>query len=267
MKTDAASRHAAPRHIVITGASAGLGYALALAYAAPGVVLGLLGRDAVRLDACAAQCRARGALTVTACIDVRDALAVQNWLWHFDDAHPVDLLLANAGVAHTLAAPGDWEDLACIETLLRVNFAGALHAVLPLAGRMRLRGAGQIALVSSLAALRGMALSPAYCASKAALSVWAEAMRPLLACEGVRLTLILPGFVQTAMSERFPASKPWLWPADKAAQHIRRKLAAGCAEIAFPWPLAWGMRLLALLPVTLADALLARSYWPGQKRR
>src|SRR5258708_9450807 len=101
-------RRAAPRHVVITGGSAGLGRALALAYAAPDIVLGLVGRDAERLDACAAECRKRGAHVVTARLDVRDAAAMQSWLCHFDCIHPIDLLIANAGVAGTLASPDDW---------------------------------------------------------------------------------------------------------------------------------------------------------------
>lgn len=255
------------QNIVITGASAGLGRALALAYAAPGVTLGLIGRDVVRLDASACACRNRGATVKTARIDVRDAQAMQGWLHQFDDAHAIDLLIANAGAASTLASTSDWEDLERTATIVDTNFYGTLHAVLPVVARMRLRKHGRIALISSLAALRGMAISPAYCASKAAIKAYGDSVRPLLARDGIGISIVLPGFVKTAMSDVFPGEKRFLWSADRAAQHIQRQLRAGRTEIAFPSLLAFGMRLLPLLPAALADAILGRlSYLPREDR-
>ena len=258
---------AAPRHIVITGASGGIGRALAIAYAAPGVVLGLVGRDMQRLDACAETCRARGAQVVTAQVDVRDATAMHAWLWQFDDSYSIDLLIANAGVASTLNSADDWEELDRMTAVVDTNFYGAMHAVLPVIARMRKRRSGQIALVSSIAAIRGMAISPAYCASKAALKAYGDSVRPLLARDGVYLAIVMPGFVKTAMSDVFPGDKPFMWSADKAADHILRKLAARRPEIAFPGLLALGMRLLTLLPARLGDAILGGlSYLPRRER-
>lgn len=257
------SRHL--RHIVITGASAGIGRALALAYAGPGVVLGLVGRDISRLEGCADACRQMGAITFTASLDVRDAIAMQAWLDDFDNIHPIDLLIANAGAASTLVSADDWEARERTAAIVDTNFYGAIHAVLPVVDRMRVRRRGHIVLISSIAALRGMAISPAYCASKAALKGWGDSVRPLLARNGIRLSIVLPGFVKTAMSDVFPGDKPFLWSAEKAARHIQRKVAAGRAEIAFPSLLAFGMRLLPLLPAALADAILARlSYFPRE---
>jgi short-subunit dehydrogenase len=262
------SRGGAPlQNIAITGASAGLGRALALAYARPGIVLGLSGRDADRLEASAADCRARGAMVVTATVDVRDANAMQDWIDQFDAAHPIDLLIANAGASSTLAHPSEWESRATTLSIVDTNFYGAMHAVLPAIDRMRMRGRGQIALISSIAALRGMAISPAYCASKAALKAWGDSVRPLLARDGIRLSVVLPGFVKTAMSDAFPGDRKLLWPAEKAARHIQRGLAARRAEIAFPGLLAFGTRLLPLLPAAVADAILRRlSYVPREGR-
>lgn len=258
---------AVPHHIVITGASAGLGRALALAYAAPGVVLGLAGRDAGRLSAAAEACRAKGATVKTGQIDVRDATTMQAWLHEFDNTHPIDLLIANAGAASTLASAQDWEELERTAAIVDTNFYGAMHAVLPVIARMRLRRSGQIALISSLAALRGMAISPAYCASKAAIKAYGDSVRPILSRDGIRMSIVLPGFVKTAMSDVFPGDKPFLWSADKAAQHIQHKLKAGRAEIAFPGLLAFGMRLLPLLPAVVADAILGGlSYLPREER-
>ncbi|UCF23042.1 MAG: SDR family NAD(P)-dependent oxidoreductase, partial [Ralstonia sp.] len=113
-----------PRSIVITGASAGIGQALARAYAAPGVTLGLVARDAARLQTCAEQCRQAGATVVSGQLDVRDADAVAAWLTAFDDAHPIELLIANAGVASTLSSTSDWEDLARTREVFDSNFYG-----------------------------------------------------------------------------------------------------------------------------------------------
>ncbi|MEZ2311117.1 SDR family NAD(P)-dependent oxidoreductase [Paraburkholderia sp. RCC_158] len=258
---------ATTRHIVITGASAGLGRSLALSYAAPGVVLGLIGRDKERLEASAQACRAKGAKVEIGQIDLRDAVATQAWLHQFDDTHSIDLLIANAGVASTLASAQDWEELERTVAIFDTNFYGALHAVLPVISRMRPRKNGQIALISSLAALRGMAISPAYCASKAAIKAYGDSVRPILSRDGIRMSIVLPGFVKTAMSDVFPGDKPFLWSADRAAQYIQRKLKAGRAEIAFPSLLAFGMRLLPLLPAVMADAVLdGLSYLPREER-
>jgi short-subunit dehydrogenase len=256
-----------PHHIAITGASAGLGRALASAYARPGVVLALSGRDVQRLEECAQTCRALGAHVITATVDVRDAAAMQHWLDRFDAAYPIDLLIANAGAASTLGHLDDWEARERTAAIVDTNFYGAIHAALPVIDRMRTRCRGQIALISSLAALRGMAISPAYCASKAALKAWGDSVRPVLARDGIHVSVVLPGFVKTAMSDVFPGGKPFLWSAEKAAKVIQRKLASHRAEIAFPGPLALGMRLLTLLPASLADAILGRlSYQPREER-
>ncbi|RBB35410.1 MULTISPECIES: SDR family NAD(P)-dependent oxidoreductase [Burkholderia] len=256
-----------PRSIVITGASAGLGRALALAYARPDATLGLVGRDLVEVERTAAACRARGAMVDTGTVDVRDAEAIAAWLADFDRLHPIDLLIANAGVASTITDASDWEDLERTARVIDTNLYGALHTVLPVVDRMRERRRGRIAIVSSIAALRGMAISPAYCASKAAIKAYGDSVRPLLARDGVGVTVVLPGFVKTAMSDVFPGDKPFLWSAERSAAHIRQCLDAGRSEIAFPKLLAFGMRLLTLLPVAVADTILDRlSYLPSKER-
>ncbi|WP_395067675.1 SDR family NAD(P)-dependent oxidoreductase [Paraburkholderia silvatlantica] len=260
-------RSASPHHVIITGASTGIGRALAHAFAGPGVTLGLVARQAELLEACAQACRAKGAHVLTAALDVRDAAAMAHWLDYFDAKHPVDLLIANAGVASTLAHANDWEGSERTAQIVDTNFTGALNAALPVIERMRLRRRGHIALISSIAALRGMAISPAYCASKAALKAWGDSVRPVLARDNIRVSIVLPGFVKTAMSDVFPGDKPFMWSAEKAAHHIQGRLQKGRAEIAFPGMLAFGMRLLTLLPAALADAILGRmSYLPREER-
>ncbi|MFM0340123.1 SDR family NAD(P)-dependent oxidoreductase [Paraburkholderia fungorum] len=253
------------RVVVITGSSAGLGQALALCYSAPNTTLGLIGRNLERLESVASQCRALGAEAVVGCVDVRDSAGIQEWVSNFDERFPIDLLIANAGVASTLRSADDWEGVGLATAVIDTNLYGALHTVLPVIERMRSRRSGHIAVVSSLAALRGMAISPAYCASKAALMSYCDSIRPILARDDVALSVIMPGFIKTAMSDVFPANKPFMWSAQKAALHIQRKLARRDVEIAFPFPLAFGMKLLRLLPATIADAILGRlSYFPRE---
>ncbi|MDR5671312.1 SDR family NAD(P)-dependent oxidoreductase, partial [Burkholderia cenocepacia] len=124
-----------PQNIVITGASAGLGRALALAYARPGTTLGIIGRNLAEVEKTAATCRAHGATVETGAIDVRDAAPTAAWLTDFDTRHPIDLLIANAGVASTIVHAGDWEDLARTARVIDTNLYGTLHTVLPVIDR------------------------------------------------------------------------------------------------------------------------------------
>lgn len=255
-----------PRVVVITGSSAGLGRALALAYSAPNTTLGLIGRDLDRLGSVASECRARGADVVIGCLDVRDSESVRQWIFGFDQQYPIDLLIANAGVASTLKFVDDWEGVERTGEVVDTNLYGTLHTVLPVVDRMRTRRQGQIAVVSSIAALRGMAISPAYCVSKSALLAYCDSVRPLLARDRIGVSVIMPGFVRTAMSDAFPGNKPFMWSPEKAALYIKKRLARRRVEIAFPFSLAFGTKLLRLLPAVMADAILGRlSYLPSRK--
>jgi short-subunit dehydrogenase len=247
---------ARPRVVVVTGASGAIGAALAEAYAAPGLCLALQGRHTKRLDDTVKGCQAKGANVHVCQMDVRDAPALRDWLEEFDTQHPVDLLIADAGVASVLADLSQWETPAAVTEVLSTNLFGTINTVQPIAERMLERGGGHIAIVSSLAALRGMAISPAYCASKSALHGWGQSIRPLLRARGISLTMIYPGFVKSKMSDEFPASTPFLMEAPRAAKHIRRGLDARKATIAFPAILWFGLKLLNVLPDPWGDAVL-----------
>lgn len=239
--------------IVLTGASGGLGAALALRLAGPGVALLLSGRDAERLSAAAAAARARGATVETAQVCVTDAAAMAAALGAFDAGGPVDLVIANAGVSSGLG-PGRAPELpAAARRVVAVNLIGAMNTVEPLLPAMIARGRGRIALVSSMAALRPHPDLPAYSASKAGLRAWGTALRGWLAPQGVGVTVICPGFVTTPMSARHCGWKPFETPADRAAALIARGLARGRPLIAFPWPLALLSWLDMRLPPALSD--------------
>jgi short-subunit dehydrogenase len=245
-----------PHAILITGASGGIGGALARAYASPGVFLALTGRNTERLEACAAACRATGATVESAAIDVADAAALGAWIATIDRASPLDLVIANAGITGGLAAGNGSETLADVHRMMSINFGGVCNTLHPVIPAMRQRRRGQLALMSSLAALRGLPYSPAYCASKAALKAYGEALRAWLHPEGIEVTVVLPGFVDTALSGHVAGPKPLQMTAERAARIVRRRLRPGPPRIAFPILMHAGMRLLAGLPTDLVDRVL-----------
>ncbi|WP_240048327.1 SDR family NAD(P)-dependent oxidoreductase [Crenalkalicoccus roseus] len=244
-----------PQSLLITGASSGIGAALARAYAAPGRVLFLTGRDRARLDAVAEACRALGARVETALLDVTDAAATAAFLRAADAAYPLDLVIANAGIAEGVSEPAT--DLEAARRLIEVNLFGSLNTLAPAIAAMAGRGRGQVVLMSSIAALRGLPGSHGYSASKAALKALAEGLRAPLAARGVAVNLVLPGFVRTPMNEGRGFPTPLRIEPDRAAAIIRRGLAANRAVIAFPRLTWWAARALALWP-RLADALAMR---------
>ena len=219
--------------IVITGASSGIGEALALDYAATGVALALTGRNAARLDTVAAACRAKGATVVAGTIDVTDRDALAAWLKAFDDAHPVDLLIANAGISID-KDNSSLDDFSVIRKTMEVNVGGVLNTVEPLLSRLIGRKRGQIAVVSSLASFIGLPYSASYNASKAAVRVWGESIRYVLKKDGIGVSVICPGFVVSRMTAQAPFPMPFLMSAERASEIIRRGLAANRPRIAFP---------------------------------
>lgn len=234
---------------MISGASSGIGAALARRLARqPGAHLGLVGRNAPRLEAVAADCRAAGAATTLAPLDVRDRAGLAAWLNAFDAAQPVDLVIANAGIAASSLPGGHPEQADHVYEILDVNLWGALNLVLPLVPAMRARRSGRIALMSSLSAFAPLPGAEAYSASKAALLTFGLALRQQLAPDGVGVSVICPGFVTSPMSQLFKGAKPLEISAEAAALRIERGLARNARLIAFPLPMAATARLSALLP-------------------
>lgn len=245
-----------PASVLITGATGGIGGALAQIYARPGIELILQGRNEMRLAELAANCRARGAGVRARVLDLRDRAALKAWLAEVSGQVPIDLAVVNAGVSTNVGADGSGERWEAVEELLEVNVMAAMATVDALLPPMRARRRGQIALVSSLAAWYGMPLTPAYSASKAALKAYGEALRGWLEPQGVAVNVVLPGFVRTGMSARFIGPKPFMMDAEEAARRIVRGLESNQARISFPFGPGIGMRLLAVLPPALSQHLL-----------
>jgi short-subunit dehydrogenase len=239
------------RNIVITGASGGLGTALAATYAAPGMTLGLLGRDAARLQDTAEQCRKLGAQTVIGQIDVTDTDGMAKWLNEFDSAYPIDLIIANAGIS--AGTGGGAETLDQIKHIFGVNVTGVMNTIHPVIDRMVARGQGQVAIVSSIAGFRGASTAPAYTTSKATVRVYGQALQGLLQPKGITLSVICPGFIRTHMTDVNPFPMPFIMEADQAAQIIKRKLAQKKNLIVFPWIMGAMAKLQNLLPDRLVN--------------
>jgi NAD(P)-dependent dehydrogenase (short-subunit alcohol dehydrogenase family) len=247
--------------VLITGASSGIGRALALASARPGTVLHLGGRDAARLAAVAGECVARGANARARVLDVRDAAAVAEWV---GGAGRLDLVVANAGIS---AGTGDGalERPEQTRAIFAVNLDGVLNTALPALRVMAAQPAdaagvrGRIATVASMAAFIAVPGAPSYCASKAAVDAWTVATAATARRQGILLTSLCPGYIRTPMTaaNRFPM--PGLMETDRAAAIMLRGIAAGRRRVAFPWWIAVGARLVALLPPRLSGALLGAS--------
>jgi short-subunit dehydrogenase len=246
------------RVIVITGASSGLGRAVALEYAAHGITLGLIGRNATRLEEVGARARGKGASVSLGTIDVRDRIAMSDFLLAIDAATPIDCVIASAGVTMVTPAAGAVEDLTKSAELFDVNLNGVMNTIAPIAPLMRRRRAGQIVLFGSIAAFAAPPDSPSYAASKAALVAFALATRALYSEDGVSVSVVCPGFVDTPMAGSYTSWKPLMMSAEEAARRIRRGLDRRKAVIAFPLPLYLAARFQRWLPDPLRTAVMLR---------
>lgn len=261
-----------PRSILITGASSGIGSALAAVYAAPGITLALGGRDRGRLDAVAERCRDRGAKVETGQIDVTDADAVAQWIAAAEKASTLDLVIANAGISGGRFSAYDGAGSAIERTrqIFAVNVDGVINTVLPAMELMRARAQaqpqagtkrtihGQIAIMSSLAGYRGLPRAAAYSASKAAVKVLGEGLRGALWHDGIEVSVICPGFIKSPMTDANPFPMPFIIDAGRAAAIIKRGLDRGKARIAFPFPANFLTWLISALPPGLVDPMLRR---------
>jgi NAD(P)-dependent dehydrogenase (short-subunit alcohol dehydrogenase family) len=263
-----------PRSILITGASSGIGAALALAYAEPGRWLALGGRDESRLATIAEQCRARGADVTTRSLDITDRESAAAWITEAAAEAPdgrLDLVIANAGISGGTGGDGSHGGQESAEQLRRifaVNVDGVFNTVLPAIPLMRDQATvaiagtppwrGQIAIVSSVVGFRGFPGAPAYSASKAAVKAWGEGLRGALKHEEIAVSVVCPGFIRTPMTAGNPFPMPFLMEPERAAAVIKRGLERNQARIAFPWPHYIAAWLTGVLPPSWIDPLLSR---------
>lgn len=249
--------------IVITGATGAIGGALAREYAAPGTLLILQGRDRKQLQIVADRCIQVGAQAKCFSFDLRNTDQLQRWAAELCVTSPPDLLIANAGMNIDIGTDRSGERWQEMEALLDLNIKSTLLLVNPIAQAMRLRGSGQIAIISSLAGYYGLPITPSYSASKAAVKAYGEALRGWLADAGVGVTVVMPGYVNSPMCLAMPGPKPLQWPPERAARVIRKGLDKNRARISFPFPLNFGSWWLTVLPSALSQRILKLLNYAG----
>ncbi|MGD9883750.1 MAG: SDR family NAD(P)-dependent oxidoreductase [Reyranella sp.] len=237
-----------PRAIAITGASSGIGAALARRLAGPGSSLALIGRDAVRLERVAGECRSRGASCRVGRFDVRDTGPLSSFLDSFDREQPIDTFISNAGILDGRHANQVVEGGDAARRVLEINLLAAVDAVNAVLPGMRRRGRGGIVLVASLAALVPLPDAPAYSASKAGLLSYGLALRDALVGENIKVVVACPGYVSTAMADVHIGSRPGEISADAAAALILRGLGRDQPVIGFPTGPFWVTRFSLLVP-------------------
>lgn len=261
--TPAAASHSPAQRVFITGASSGIGRALAGEYGRRGAIVGLAARNADALE------ELRGKLGATRClvyrVDVRDAHAMHAAARDFCARNAgIDVVIANAGVsAGTLTDHA--EDEVVFREILEINVLGMFHTFQPFLGPMRAGGRGRLVGIASVAGFRGLPGSGAYSASKAAAARYLESLRVELHGTGIRVVTISPGYISTNMTARNPYPMPFKLDADDAARRMVRAIDKGVRHTVIPWQMGVVGALLRATPSVLYDRLFARA--PRKPRR
>ncbi|MGK2857284.1 MAG: SDR family NAD(P)-dependent oxidoreductase [Thermoanaerobaculia bacterium] len=244
------------RNVVITGASSGIGEALALELAKRGWErFALLSRRGEALESVARGVRERGSKAMGIACDVRDARSVRDAVACAESEWgPVDLAIANAGIGYP--TPAHRFSLEDSRAIMQTNFDGMLHLWDAVSPKMLERGDGQFVAIASLAGLRGLPGGSIYSASKAAMQAWMEASRVELTGRGIAMTTVNPGFVATPLVEKNRFRMPFLMQPRDAARKIADGIENRARLVEFPLPMSLLMRSLRLVPGVLFDRLV-----------
>jgi hypothetical protein len=250
------------QRVVITGASSGIGAALARRYARQGATLGLIARRRPELERLAAQL---GVPAEIYPLDVRDAAALAVAGREFLARHGApDIVIANAGVS--VGTLTDFaEDTRVFKDVMDINVIGVVNTFQPFVAAMRQAGRGSLVGIASVAGYRGLPGGAAYSASKAAAIAYLESLRVELRGGGIKVITICPGYVVTPMTAKNPYPMPFLMGADSAAEKIVAIIARGRSFAVIPWQMAVVARCLYLMPNWLYDRLFANA--PRKPRR
>lgn len=244
------------RRVIITGASSGIGAALARHYAAGGFTLGLIARRAAGLQALGAQLSAPVQIFP---VDVRDSAAMRAAANTFMTDHGCpDIVIANAGVS-TGTLTDLPEDLAAFKDVLNINVLGMVNTFQPFIAAMRVAGRGTLVGIASVAGYRGLPGAAAYSASKAAAIAYLESLRVELRASGIKVVTICPGYIATPMTARNPYPMPFMLSANAAARSMLKIIASGKTYAVIPWQMAIVARVLHVLPNWLYDRLFSNA--------
>lgn len=246
------------RNILITGASSGIGAALACVYARAENNLILWGRHEVRLEETIRSC-AEAAEVEKDIFDLSDIEMCMQKLAALDARRPLDIAIFNAGLGGSLTKEAVTQSPSATRHMIDVNLTVPLVSANLIAERMAARGKGHIVFVGSVAGAFPLPMAPAYAATKAGLALFAEALRLKLEPRGVSVTLVVPGFIDTPMSQSLREPRPFLISAEKAARIIARAIDRRARRIVLPWPFAVVLAVGTILPRSLARVILARA--------
>lgn len=239
-------------NVVITGASSGIGEALAIECAKRGDRLFLCGRNAQRLENTAEKCRALGAATDAETIDVTDSEAVAQWLTQCENKAPIERVFANAGVS-----TGE-ETSDNVRRTFATNVGGVVNTVLPAIQIFRNgqeRTTKQIVITSSIAGYGPLKACPSYSATKSCVKTWGLALRGMLAPEGIAVSVICPGFIRSRITDANTCPMPFFMEADKAASIILKRADKNKGMISFPWPMRLSTWFLSIMPQFLNELI------------
>ena len=244
------------KRVFITGASSGVGMALAREFSDEDVVLGLISRRIEQLDNLANDL-ATDVYVYAA--DVGDSLAMKSAAEAFIQSVGVpDVVIANAGVSSgTLTSEA--KDQVVFEQIMRTNVLGMVHTYQPFVEAMKKRGSGTLVGISSIAGFRGIPGSGAYSASKAAATAYLESLRVELSSSGVNVLTVCPGYIKTPMTDVNPFYMPFLMDADRAARSIRKAIIKKKRFHVLPWQMSLVGFFLRLMPRYLYDSLMRRA--------
>jgi len=241
------------KRVFITGASSGIGAALALVYARRGARLGLLGRREDALRALAAGLPGEHDIYV---VDVRDRAALHAAAHQFLQGGPVDVVVASAGISvGTLTE--ELDDFQVFQAVVETNLLATVSTFEPFVRAMRQQGRGTLVGIASVAGVRGLPGAGAYSASKAALRAYCESLRVELHGSGVQVVTISPGFIRTPMTAVNPYPMPFLMPVERFAEKAAKAIDRAASHVVIPWQMSWVARLLRVLPDCLYDRIMA----------
>ena len=242
------------KNILITGASSGIGEALALYYAQNGAKnLFICGRNAERLSEVKARCEKFGAKVYAEILNVSERDKVAEWIEHCEKTAPLNIVFANAGVSTGEETPQN------IFNTFEINVMGTINTVTPAAEIFKKREDENktIVITASIAGYHGLPACPSYSASKAGIKAYGEALRGSLRPFGIKVCVVCPGFVKSRITDKNTCPMPFFMSASSAAQIIAQRVAKNVGLIAFPWPMAFGAWLGGALPTWLALPLFA----------
>lgn len=243
-------------NILITGASSGIGEALALYYAKNGAKnLFLCGRNQKRLKSVQTKCLKYGAATEIKILDVTNQKQTALWIEECNKKAPLHLVFANAGVATGEETPEN------IYNTFNTNIFGVLNTLTPMVEIYKKRKDSSkkiIALTASIAGYHGLAGCPSYSASKSAVKAYGEALRVRLAPLGIQINVICPGFVRSRITEKNTCPMPFLMDSSKAAEIIAKRIGKNTGLIAFPWPMRFVTWLASILPNCISNYIYSK---------